>query len=159
MIRALCVAAVLGTFSHPSVLWAAQHESAFRNPVPNKPPVPDVSGKWKPIGSDDRVMTIKVANGELTIDAIDLFCKFTDLRRPQNPDPAGLASFTANAVCDEESDTTYAKDTVTLLQVGGEVFLIDATLLLRHVNENTEPKEDERYKDRPAVVTIYRKVR
>jgi hypothetical protein len=68
-------------------------------------------------------------------------------------------SVTANSVCDDESDTIYTKETLTAVRVGQDILLIDATVLLRHVNENSDPKIDETYTNQALVVTIYRKVR
>ena len=120
---------------------------------------PDVSGIWKPLSSDTRVMTMKSANGKITIGSQDLSCTLTDLTPPEFADPLSPPSVTAMGVCDEESSTAYTKETLTVLQVGHDVFLIDASVLLRLVNENTEPKEDKVYTNRAPTISIYRRMR
>ncbi len=120
--------------------------------------MPDVNGIWKPLNADDRLMTIKLLKGKITIEAIDLFCTLTDLQSQATDLSKSPPSVTASSVCYDESDTIYAKDTLTVLSVGQDVFLFEATVLLRHLNES-EPKIDEAYTNRPAIITIYRKVK
>lgn len=121
--------------------------------------MPDVNGIWKPLNADDRLMTIKLLKGKITIEAIDLSCTLTDLQSQATDLSKSPPSVTASSVCYDESDTIYAKDTLTVLPVGQDVFLFEATVLLRHLNEHSEPKIDEAYTNRPAVITIYRKVK
>jgi hypothetical protein len=42
---------------------------------------------------------------------------------------------------------------------GRDLLLIDARVPIRRINENEEPKVDETYTNKPAVVRVYRKVR
>lgn len=121
--------------------------------------IPDVGGIWKPLSADDRLMTITLReDNKITIEARDLACTMSDLQPQMDPHLMAPPSVTASSVCYDESDTIYAKDTLTVLRVGQDVFLIDATIPTRHVNENADPKIDEAYTNQPAVVTIYRKV-
>ncbi len=120
---------------------------------------PNVSGVWKPLSGDDRLMTIRMSNGKITIEARDLRCTLTGLQAQPRDASMNLPSVIGNSVCDEESETTYAKETFTLLRSGQDEFLINATVLIRVVDESAEPKLDETYTNRPADITIYRKVR
>jgi hypothetical protein len=120
--------------------------------------VPDVSGMWKPLSGDDRRRTIKLLKGKITIDAPDLSCALTDLQSPEDELSKSLPSVTASSVCNDESYTLYAKETLTLLRVGQETFLLDATVLLREVNEYSDPKIDDAHTNEPATITVYRKV-
>jgi hypothetical protein len=121
-------------------------------------PMPDVNGIWKPLSADNRLMTMRLANGKITVEANDLFCTLSDLQTDDDAlmTPPGV---TANSVCNEESDVVYAKETLTILKTAQDFFLIDATTTLRLENENSDPKVDETYTNRAPVVTIYRKVR
>jgi hypothetical protein len=131
-------------------------------PTPSGPTVlvamPDVNGVWKPLSADNRLMTIKLANGKITIEAIDLSCTLSDLQTEDNS-LMKPPSVTATTVCSEESEVIYAKETMTVLQTGQDFFLIDAITMMRHVNDNSDPKVDETYTNEPPSVTIYRKVR
>lgn len=117
--------------------------------------LPDINGTWKPLNGDDRVMTIKLLEGKITIEATDLSCTLSDLQAQKS----ALPSVASNGVCYDESDTFYAKDTLTVLRVGKEIFLLEASVLQRHVNENADPKIDEAVTDQPATIAIYRKIR
>jgi hypothetical protein len=119
------------------------------------PAIPDLTGQWKPLNSDNRVMTMKSLKDKITIDAPDLSCTITELQSEEN-DPH---SVTGNSLCHDESETSYSKETFSLLRAGSQVLLIDATVLLRLVNEYSEPKIDEAYTNKPAIITVYRKVR
>jgi hypothetical protein len=119
---------------------------------------PNISGIWKRLGSDDRVMTIKSVSGKITVEALDLSCTLTDLKSPEPADPLSPPSVTASGVCDEESFTAYTKDTLTVLRVGQDVFLIDASVLIRLVNENSDPKQDEAYTNQAPTISMYRKL-
>ena len=121
--------------------------------------MPDVNGVWKPLSADDRLMTIKLLKGKITIEARDLLCTLSDLQSEADDGSRSPPSVTASSECGEESSTIYSKETLTTLRVGQDVFLLDATVLVRQIDENSEPKIDETYTNRPAVVTIYRKVR
>lgn len=121
--------------------------------------IPDVTGVWKPLSADDRLMTIKLLKGKITIEARDLLCTLTDLQSQADALSMSPPSVTANSVCYDESDTIYAKETLIVLRVGQAIFLLNASVPLRHVNENSEPKIDEVYRNKPPVVTVYRKVR
>jgi hypothetical protein len=68
-------------------------------------------------------------------------------------------SVTGKGVCDEESSTAYTQETFTVLRVGQEILLINASILVRLVNEYSDPKVDEAYTNKPAVVTMYRRIR
>jgi len=120
--------------------------------------IPDVSGIWKPIGSDDRLMTIRALGGKITIEARELSCTLTDLQAAANDLSRKPASVTANSVCYEESYTVYAKETLTVLRAGLNIILVNATVLLRQVNDNLEPKVDQTYTNQPAEITLYRRV-
>src|SRR5438132_1278133 len=75
-------------------------------------PMPDVNGVWKPVtGSDDRLMTIKLLNDRINIEATDLSCELTDLQIDEG------SSITANSECSDESFTIYAKETLTVLPI------------------------------------------
>lgn len=119
---------------------------------------PDVSGLWKPLNSDDRLMTIKLSNNKIIIEAPDLRCTLSDFRSPEFNDLASPPSVKATGICDEESETVYTKEMLTVLQVGRDVFLIDASVLVRLVNENSEPKEDENYTNRTPTISLYQRV-
>jgi hypothetical protein len=121
--------------------------------------IPDVSGIWKPIGSDDRLMTIRAVSGKITIEARELSCTLTDLRPAANDVSRRPAAVSANSVCYEESYTIYAKETLSVLRVGLKVILINATVLLRQVNDNLDPRMDQTYTNQPAEITVYRRVR
>ena len=118
----------------------------------------NITGLWKPLNGDDRLMTVKSDKDKVTIEAHELSCTLTDLRSEMNNSSAAPSSVTAKSLCHDESDIIYAEETLTLLRVGREVFLIDATVALRHVNEYSDPKVDEAYTNKPANITIYRKV-
>lgn len=121
--------------------------------------MPDVNGVWKPLSADDRLMTIKLLKGKITIEARDLSCTLSELQSQADDPSMSPPSVTGNSVCDDESDTIYTKETLTAVRVGQDILLIDATVLLRHVNKNSDPKIDETYTNQAPVVTIYRKVR
>jgi hypothetical protein len=104
-------------------------------------------------------MTIKSAKSKITIDAPDLSCTLTELQSQADESMKEPPSLTANSVCYDESYTIYAKETLTVLRAGSDVFLIDAGVLLRQVNEYSTPKIDEAYTNKPPFVIIYRKVR
>ena len=121
--------------------------------------IPDVSGIWKSLSADDRLMTITLReDNKITIEARDLACTMSDLQPQTDALLMAPPSVTANSVCYDESDTIYARDTLTVLRVGQDVFLIEATIPTRHVNETSDPKIDEAFTNQSAVVTIYRKV-
>jgi hypothetical protein len=115
----------------------------------------DLNGAWKPLSSDDRVMTIKQVKDKITVGARDLSCTLTSLQSETSDPP----SVTASGECFEESFTSYAKVTLTVVQVGRELLLIEAAVPIRLVNENTEPKIDGTYTNKPAFITVYRRVR
>jgi hypothetical protein len=117
--------------------------------------LPELSGVWKPFGSDDRLMTIKQVGGKITIEARDLSCTLTDVQ-PSTTDPNSIS---ASSECFEESDTIQAKETLTIVRSGRDLLLIDATVVVRHLNENEDPKVDETFTNKPAVVNAYRKLR
>lgn len=117
--------------------------------------LPELSGVWKPFGADDRLMTIKQERAKITIEARDLLCTLTDVQA-STTDPNSIV---ANSECFEESDTIEAKETLTIVRSGRDLLLIDATVPVRHLNENEDPKVDEKYTNKPAVVNVYRKVR
>jgi hypothetical protein len=121
--------------------------------------MPDVTGTWRPLGSDSRPMTVKLLEDKITITARDLSCTLTNLQSEAKEPAANPPSVTADSVCYDESFTVYAKETLTLLRVGRDVLLVNASVLVRLVNENSEPKIDEAYTNKPAVVTVYRRVR
>jgi hypothetical protein len=83
--------------------------------------MPDVNGTWKPLSADDRLMTIKLLKGKITIKARELSCTLSDLQSEAN-DLSMTPSVTANSVCYAESAIVYTKETLTTLQVGRDVF-------------------------------------
>jgi hypothetical protein len=121
--------------------------------------MPDVNGVWKPLSADNRLMTIKMLKDKITIQAIDLSCELSELQPQENNTSMTPPSVTSNSVCDEESDTIYTKETLTTLRVGQDMLLIDATVLQRHVNENSDSKVDETYTKQAPLITIYLKVK
>ena len=137
----ISIAAVIATLATP----------AFAASMPN------LTGRWKPLGSDDRVMTFKHDKDKITIMAPDLSCTLTDLKSEPG-DAASIPSMTASSTCDDESDTIYLKETLSVVRVGRDLLLIDAAVQVRHVNENVDPKIDESFSNQPAAITIYRKV-
>jgi hypothetical protein len=100
-------------------------------------------------------MTIKQERGKITIEARDLLCTLTDVQA-STTDPNSIV---ANSECFEESDTIEAKETLTIVRSGRDLLLIDATVPIRRLNEDEDPKVDERYTNKPALVYVYRKVR
>ncbi|MGY8683366.1 hypothetical protein Q2941_37150 [Bradyrhizobium sp. UFLA05-153] len=117
--------------------------------------LPELSGTWKPFGTDDRLMTIKQQGSKITIEAVDLSCTLTDVQ----PSAADPHSVVASSKCFEESDALHAKETLTIIRTGRDLLLIEATVPIRRINENEDPKVDETYTNKPAVVTVYRKVK
>jgi hypothetical protein len=121
--------------------------------------IPDVNGVWKPLSADDRLMTIKLAKGTITIEARDLSCALSDLKREPNASSKDPPSVTAHSVCGEEAWTNYSKMTLTLLRADRETYLIMAAVLVREVNENSDPKVDKAHTNEPASIQVYRRVR
>jgi len=104
-------------------------------------------------------MTIKLINGKITIEAQDLQCTLDELQAHPNDAAMSLPSVTAKSLCHDENSTSYSIETLTLLRAGPEEFLIEATVLVRPVEEDSDPKVDESYTNKPAIITVYRRVR
>ena len=75
--------------------------------------LPDVSGVWKPMGSDDRLITIRALSGKITIEARELSCTLTDLKLVANDMAQRPAALTAKGI-------QVLKDARTRLEIHGE---------------------------------------
>jgi hypothetical protein len=113
--------------------------------------LPELTGVWKPVSSDDRLMTIKQEQGTITIEARDLRCSLTDVQ----PSPTdGPNAIVANGECFAEGNELHAKETLTIMGVGRDLLLIEAIVTIRWINENEEPKVDETYTNKPATIRV-----
>jgi hypothetical protein len=118
--------------------------------------LPELTGVWKPVGSDDRLMTIKQEQGTIINEARDLRCSLTDVQPSPTDCPNAII---ANGECFADGNELHAKETLTILRVGRDLLLIEAVVTIRRINENEGPKVDETYTNKPATIRVYRKVR
>jgi hypothetical protein len=113
--------------------------------------MPDVNGVWQLLnGAEDHLLTITLLRDKITFEAPDLSCELTELQTQEN------GSITANSECSGEDHTAYAKETLTVLPVGQDTFLIEASVPLSL--EKTVEKNKEVYTTNPPSVSVYRKV-
>jgi hypothetical protein len=115
-----------------------------------------MTGIWKSLDNgDDRLMTIKDTKDKITIEAPNLSCTLDVIQSEATTSP----SVVANSVCHALTQTSYARETLTLLRVGQDTFLVTAIVTLRNANEHAVPKVEETYTNKPASVTIYYKTK
>ena len=89
----------------------------------------DMTGTWKLLDAgDDRLITIKDTKGQIIITAPNLSCTLDDIQSGE------ATSLTANSVCHVLTQTSYARETLTLLRIGQDTFLVTAIVTLRNAN-------------------------